>query len=53
MNKELLLVVDFGAHNNQQVAKIARQSKVYCEVKPDNQDLEKLNPKAVIVVGFN
>ncbi|TDP55947.1 GMP synthase (glutamine-hydrolysing) B subunit [Aminicella lysinilytica] len=51
MNKELLLVVDFGAHNNQQVAKIARQSKVYCEVKPDNQDLEKLNPKAVIVVG--
>lgn len=51
MNKELLLVVDFGAHNNQQVAKIARQSKVYCEVKPDSQDLEKLNPKAVIVVG--
>lgn len=51
MNKELLLVVDFGAHNNQQVAKVARLNQVYCEVKPCDADLKSLNPKAIIVVG--
>lgn len=51
MKKELLLVVDFGAHNNQQVAKVARLNQVYCEVKPYDVDLKGLNPKAIIVIG--
>ncbi|MEG0919691.1 MAG: glutamine-hydrolyzing GMP synthase [Anaerovoracaceae bacterium] len=51
MKKELLLVVDFGAHNNQQVAKSARTANVYCEVKPYTADIKSLNPKAIIVIG--
>ena len=54
MKKELLLVLDFGAHNNQQVAKIARAANVYCEVKPYNADMEQIKemtPKALIFIG--
>ncbi|MDD3169092.1 MAG: glutamine-hydrolyzing GMP synthase [Eubacteriales bacterium] len=54
MKKELLLVLDFGAHNNQQVAKIARASNVYCEVKPYNtctETIREMNPKALIFIG--
>lgn len=54
MKEQPLLILDFGAHNNQQVAKISRESNVYCEVKPYNTDLEnikKLNPKAFIYIG--
>ena len=51
MNKELLLVVDFGAHNNQQVAKVARLANVYCEVKPFTADIKGLDPKAIIIIG--
>jgi GMP synthase (glutamine-hydrolysing) len=54
MKEQPLLILDFGAHNNQQVAKISRESNVYCEVKPYNTDLEvikKLNPKAFIFIG--
>lgn len=56
MNKELLLIVDFGAHNNQQVAKVARLANVYCEVAPMDklaQAMEKGQPKAVIFIGEN
>ncbi|MEG0156022.1 MAG: glutamine-hydrolyzing GMP synthase [Anaerovoracaceae bacterium] len=51
MNKELLLVVDYGAHNNQQVAKVGRLANVYCEVKPYTAELKELNPKAIVVIG--
>jgi GMP synthase (glutamine-hydrolysing) len=54
MKEKPLLILDFGAHNNQQVAKIARKFNVYCEVKPYNTDLDlikKINPKALIFIG--
>ncbi|MEG1583978.1 MAG: hypothetical protein RR361_02855, partial [Anaerovorax sp.] len=67
MKEELLLVLDLGAHNNQQVAKVARLAKVYCEVMPVdlglsgkgtkeaektlNEIVEKANPKGVIFIG--
>jgi GMP synthase (glutamine-hydrolysing) len=54
VDKQLLLILDFGAHNNQQVAKIARQEGVYCEVKPYNTDInsiKEMNPKALLFIG--
>ncbi|MDD4565620.1 MAG: glutamine-hydrolyzing GMP synthase [Eubacteriales bacterium] len=54
MKEQPLLILDFGAHNNQQVAKISREANVYCEVKPYNTSLEiikKMNPKAFIFIG--
>lgn len=52
MKNELLLIVDLGAHNNQQVAKIVRSLKVYCEVVAyDDSNAESLSPKGVIVIG--
>lgn len=54
MEKELLLIADFGAHNNQKVAKVARAAGVYCEVLPYSTPLEKLtakNPKGLVFIG--
>lgn len=54
MKEQPLLILDYGAYNNQQVAKIARKFNVYCEVKPYNTDLDlikKINPKALIFIG--
>ncbi len=52
MNKELLLVLDFGAHNNQYVAKVARLAQVYSEVKPADIDIEEIKlAKAICVIG--
>ena len=50
-NQELLLIVDFGAHNNQKVAKQARLANVYCEVLPFEQITFQETPKAVICIG--
>jgi len=54
MNRELLLILDFGAHNNQQVAKMVRAANVYCEVMPYDKVIERmkeLQPKALVFVG--
>lgn len=54
MKKELLLVLDFGAHNNQQVAKMAREANVYCEVRPYStaaHELHALAPKGIVLIG--
>ena len=51
MNKELLLIADFGAHNNQKVAKQARSAKVYCEVLPVEKLTAELKPKAIVAIG--
>ena len=34
MNKELVLVVDFGGQYNQLIARRVRECNVYCEVHP-------------------
>lgn len=54
MEKQLLLILDFGAHNNQRVAKIAREANVYCEVvsadaKPEAIAAKK--PLGLIFIG--
>ena len=51
MNKELLVIFDIGAHNNQSVAKIARLGGVYCEVKPLDICKEYSKAKAVCIIG--
>lgn len=54
MEKELLLILDFGAHNNQNVAKIAREANVFCEVLPYNtkpERLHQLGPKGIVFIG--
>ena len=54
MEKQKLLILDKGAHNNQREAKIARNAGVYCEVIPFTEDveiLEEKNVKGIWLIG--
>ena len=54
MNKELVLVLDFGGQYNQLIARRVRECHVYCEVHPYTLSLEKIkemNPKGIIFTG--
>ena len=54
MNKELVLVLDFGGQYNQLIARRVRECNVYCEVHPYNLSVEKIkemNPKGIIFTG--
>ncbi len=54
MNKELVLVIDFGGQYNQLIARRVRECNVYCEVHPHNLSVEKIkemNPKGIIFTG--
>ena len=54
MNKELVLVIDFGGQYNQLIARRVRECNVYCEVHPHNLSIEKIkemNPKGIIFTG--
>ncbi len=54
MDKEGIIVLDFGGQYNQLIARRVRECNVYCEVHPYNLDLDKLremNPKGIIFTG--
>ena len=54
MEKELVLVLDFGGQYNQLIARRVRECNVYCEVHPYNLSIEKIkemNPKGIIFTG--
>lgn len=54
MNKELVLVVDFGGQYNQLIARRVRENKVYCEIIPYTTSIEKIKekgPKGIIFTG--
>ncbi|HOO79915.1 MAG TPA: glutamine-hydrolyzing GMP synthase [Lachnospiraceae bacterium] len=54
MEKELVIVLDFGGQYNQLIARRVRECNVYCEVKPYTMGLEEikaLNPKGIIFTG--
>ena len=43
MNKELVLVIDFGGQYNQLIARRVRECGVYCEVHPHTLSVNKIN----------
>lgn len=54
MNKELILVIDFGGQYNQLIARRVREHNVYCEIVPYTYSIEKIkekNPKGIIFTG--
>ena len=54
MNREMIIVLDFGGQYNQLIARRVRECHVYCEVHPHTMTLEQikaLNPKGIIFTG--
>ena len=54
MNKETVIVLDFGGQYNQLIARRVRENNVYCEILPYTVDIEKIkeiNPKGIIFTG--
>lgn len=54
MDKELVIVIDFGGQYNQLVARRVRECGVYCEIYSYKMELEKIkamNPKGIILTG--
>lgn len=54
MNREMIIVLDFGGQYNQLIARRVRECNVYCEVHPYNISLEQIkemNPKGIIFTG--
>lgn len=54
MNRELILVLDFGGQYNQLIARRVRDAHVYCEVIAYDTPVEEIknrNPKGIIFTG--
>lgn len=54
MEKEKIIVLDFGGQYNQLIARRVRECNVYCEVQPYSMPIEELkamNPKGIIFTG--
>lgn len=52
--RELIILLDFGAQYNQLIARRIRSSKVYCEILPYDTSLNNIrakNPKGIILSG--
>ena len=55
MNREIVLIVDFGGSNNSQlIARKIRNNNIYCEVVSNKSPIEEIkgkNPKAIVIMG--
>ncbi len=54
MERELVIVIDFGGQYNQLVARRVRECNVYCEIysyKTDIEKIKEMNPKGIILTG--
>ncbi len=54
MNREKIVVIDFGGQYNQLVARRVRECNVYCEIYSYRTNLEQIktmNPKGIILTG--
>lgn len=52
--RELIILLDFGAQYSQLIARRVRSLNVYCEIMPHNADIEKIKaqkPKGIILSG--
>lgn len=54
MQREKVVVIDFGGQYNQLVARRVRECNVYCEIysyKTDIEQIKAMNPKGIILTG--
>ena len=54
MERETVIVIDFGGQYNQLVARRVRECNVYCEIYSYRTDIDKIkemNPKGIILTG--
>lgn len=54
LDKELVLILDFGGQYNQLIARRVREANVYCEVLPYDisiEDIKAKEPKGIIFTG--
>ncbi len=54
MNREVVLVIDFGGQYNQLIARRVRENNVYCEIVPYTEGLarvKEMRPKGIIFTG--
>lgn len=54
MEREIVIVLDFGGQYNQLIARRVRECNVYCEILPYDTSLEKIkeiDPKGIIFTG--
>ena len=54
MNREMIIILDFGGQYNQLIARRVREHHVYCEIMPWNKPIEEIkakNPKGIIFTG--
>ena len=54
MEREKVIVLDFGGQYNQLVARRVRECNVYCEIysyKTDIEKIKQLDPKGIILTG--
>ncbi len=54
MNKEMVILLDFGAQYNLLIARRVREAGVYCELLPYDTDIETIrekNPQGIILTG--
>lgn len=54
MDREMVIVIDFGGQYNQLVARRVRECNVYCEIYSYKTDIEKIKamkPKGIILTG--
>ncbi len=54
MEREIVIILDFGGQYNQLIARRVRECNVYCEVLPYTTSLEKIkeiNPSGIIFTG--
>ncbi|MFH1674719.1 MAG: glutamine-hydrolyzing GMP synthase [Pseudomonadota bacterium] len=54
LQRERILVLDFGSQTTQLIARRVRELKVYCEIHPYNMpiaEIRRFNPKGIILSG--